>query len=116
VSLRLDLGEIRELLLLPALLQSQGPVLALLEAGGAALAALGPARRLRFLLAPVALSFVVLTFLRLGESDAWRESRYLVSVAPALALLAAGALDLALARAPRAAPPPPPRPRSAPRG
>jgi hypothetical protein len=103
VSLRLDAAEIPRSFFFPALLQSQGPVLALLEAGGAALAVAD--RRLRFLLAPVAVSFLLLTFLRIGESDAWRESRYLVTVAPALALLAAAALDVALARAPRAAPP-----------
>lgn len=105
VSLRLHPEEIPRSFFFPALLQSQGPVLALLEAAGAAAVALGPVRRLRFLLAPVAVSFFLLTFLRIGESDAWRESRYLVTVAPALALLAAAALDLALARAPRAAPP-----------
>jgi hypothetical protein len=105
VSLRLDLAEIPRSFFFPALLQSQGPVLAALATGGALAAALGPRRRLRFLLAPVALSFLLLTFLRIGPSDAWRESRYLVGIAPALALLAAAAVDLALARAPRLAPP-----------
>jgi hypothetical protein len=105
VSLRLDLAEIPRSFFFPALLQSQGPALLALEAGGALLAALRPERRLRFLLAPVAVSFVLLTFLKIGATDAWRESRYLVTVAPALALLAAAAVDHALARAPRLAPP-----------
>jgi hypothetical protein len=80
-------------------------VLIVLEAAGAALAVAGSSRRLRFLLAPVAVSFLVLTFTRIGLTDAWRESRYLVAIAPALALLAAAGLDAALASFPRLAPP-----------
>lgn len=105
VSLRLDLRQVLHSYFLEALRLGQPVVLRLLEALGAALALLGPARRLRFLLAPIAASFLVLTFLRIGETDAWRESRYLVEIAPALALLAAAALDEALRRLPRLAPP-----------
>jgi hypothetical protein len=105
VGPRVEARQLAESYFYEALRQSQPPVLLLLEAAGAALALAGPARRLRFLLAPVALSFLVLTFLRIGETDAWRESRYLVAIAPALALLAAAALDAALAALPRAAPP-----------
>ncbi len=88
-----------------ALALSQGPALVLLEAAGAALAVWGPARRLRFVLAPLAITFLLLTFVRTGDTDTWRESRYLVTVAPALALLAAAALDALLAHFPRIAPP-----------
>jgi hypothetical protein len=105
VALRLDPGELARSWFFTALYRSQGPALAVLELAGVVLAAAGVARRLRFLLFPVAASFLLLTFLRIGPTDAWRESRYLVAIAPALALLAAAALELALARAPHAAPP-----------
>jgi hypothetical protein len=105
VALRLDPGELARSWFFTALLRSQGPLLAALEVAGIVLAASGAARRFRFLLLPVAASFALLTFLRIGATDAWRESRYLVTIAPALALLAAAALDAALARAPRASPP-----------
>jgi hypothetical protein len=104
VAPRLDLRQLADSWFYEALRRGQPPALVMLEIGGAVLA-LGPARRLRFLLAPVAVSFVVLTFARIGATDAWRESRYLVAVAPALALLAAAGLDAALAGFPRAAPP-----------
>ena len=63
------------------------------------------ASRLLPLLVPLAVSFLLLTFLRIGPTDAWRETRYIVSVAPALALLGAAGLDATLAAFPRAAPP-----------
>jgi hypothetical protein len=105
VSPRLELAQLARSFFFVALRRGQPSVLIVLEAAGAALAVAGPARRLRVLLAPVALSFLVLTFLRIGETDDWRESRYLVAIAPALALLAAAALEEALARFPRLAPP-----------
>jgi hypothetical protein len=105
VAPRLELSALTRSWFFTALVLSQGPALALLEVAGALLALGGPARRLRFLLAPVGLSFLLLTFLRIGPTDAWRETRYLVAIAPALALLAAAALEAALARAPRASPP-----------
>jgi hypothetical protein len=104
VSPRLELGQLADSYFYEALWRGQPPVLLLVEATGAVLAA-GPARRLRFLLAPLAVSFLVLTFVRIGLTDEWRESRYLVAVAPALALLAAVGLDAALAAFPRAAAP-----------
>jgi hypothetical protein len=105
IGLRLELGQLARSFFFEALRRGQPPVLLALEAIGAGLAIAGRPRRLRFLLAPLAASFAVLTFLRIGPTDGWRESRYLVAVAPALALLAAGGLDAILARFPRAAPP-----------
>ncbi len=105
VAPRLELRQLADSYFYEALRLGQPGVLRLLEGGGAILALLGPARRLRFLLAPLAIAFLVLTFLRIGATDAWRESRYLVAVAPALALLAAAGLDAALAAFPRLAPP-----------
>jgi hypothetical protein len=105
VGPRFELRQLAESWFYTAIRQGQPPVLILLEAAGAALALGGRARRLRFLLAPVALSFLVLTFTRIGLTDGWRESRYLVAIAPALALLAAAGLDGALASFPRLAPP-----------
>jgi hypothetical protein len=105
VAPRLEVAQLAESWFFEALRRGQPPVLIVLEVAGGALAVAGPARRLRFLLAPLALSFVVLTFVRIGLTDDWRESRYLVAVAPALALLAAAGLHAALTGFPRAAPP-----------
>jgi len=105
VAVRIGAAELGRSYFFEALWLSQGPVLALLELAGALLAAAGPARRLRFLLAPALASFLLLTFLRIGATDAWRESRYLVTIGPALALLAATAIERALAAHPRLAPP-----------
>jgi hypothetical protein len=105
VGPRLEPGQLAHSFFYEALRRGQAPVLLLLEGGGLASALAGSARRLRFLLAPLAASFLLLTFLRIGETDAWRDSRYLVTVAPALALLATAGLDEALARFPRLAPP-----------
>ncbi|HET7825735.1 MAG TPA: hypothetical protein VFK90_10395, partial [Anaeromyxobacter sp.] len=105
VAARLDLRQLADSFFYEAMRQSQPPVLILLEAAGAALAIGGRGRALRFLLAPIAASWVLLTFLRIGPTDAWRESRYLVSIAPALGLLAAAGLDAVLAAAPRLGPP-----------
>jgi hypothetical protein len=105
VSLRLEVAALGRSWFVGALWQSQGPALIGLELGGALLAVVGPARRLRLLLAPVAASFLLLTFLSIGPGEAWRESRYLVAIGPALALLAASAVDAALRASPRRAPP-----------
>ncbi|BDG01137.1 hypothetical protein [Anaeromyxobacter oryzae] len=105
VGVRVGWGELVHSYFFTALKLSQPPVLVVLEALGAALALLGPARALRFLLPPIALLFLLLSFLRIGLTDAWRESRYLVEIAPALGLLAAAGLEAALARLPRLAPP-----------
>ncbi len=104
VAPRLELRQLADSWFYEALRRSQPPVLIVLEAAGAALAVAGRARRLRFLLVPVALSFLVLTFTRIGLSDEWLESRYLVAIAPALALLAAAGLDALLSAWPHAAP------------
>jgi hypothetical protein len=105
VAPRLELRQLAQSYFYEALRQGQPPALIALEAAGAALSVAGPARRLRFLLAPVATSFLLLTFLRIGLTDGWRESRYLVAIAPALALLSAAGLEWSLSRAPRLAPP-----------
>ena len=105
VSLRLEPSALARSWFFGALWQSQGPALVALEIAGAVLAALGTARRLRILLAPVTVSFLLLTFLTIGPTEAWRESRYLVAIGPALALLAAAAVDAALRARPRLAPP-----------
>lgn len=105
VAPRLELRQLADSYFYEALRQGQPPVLLVLEAVGAALAVAGRARSLRILLVPVAASWLLLTFLRIGPTDAWRESRYLVAIAPALALLAAAGLDAALQAAPRVAPP-----------
>jgi hypothetical protein len=104
LALVLDPGRLLRSYFFTALVLSQGPALVFLEAAGAGLAIAGPERRLRSVLAPLAITFLLLTFVGIGDTEAWRESRYLVSVAPALGLLAAAALDALLARLPRVAP------------
>ncbi len=105
VAPRLELRQLADSWFYEALRRGQPPVLILLEAAGAALAVAGRGRRLRFLLAPVAMSFLVLTFTRIGLTDDWRESRYLVAIAPALALLGAAGLEALLSAFPLGAPP-----------
>jgi hypothetical protein len=105
VSPRLELAQLAHSYFFTALGLSQGSALILLETVGVLLALAGPARRLRFLLPLVGTSFVLLTFLKIGPTDTWRDSRYLVSIAPALALLAAAGLAASLARLPALAPP-----------
>lgn len=105
VGVRLEWAQVVHSYFFTALKLSQPPVLVVLEVLGAALALAGPARRLRFLLPPIAILFLLLSFLRIGLTDGWRESRYLVEIAPALGLLAAAGLESALARIPRLAPP-----------
>ncbi len=103
VSPRLEVGQLMDSYFWEAMRRGQPPVLLAVEAAGVLVALGRSGRRLRFLLAPLAVSFLVLTFVRIGLSDDWRESRYLVAVAPALALLAAAGLDAVLAARPRAA-------------
>jgi hypothetical protein len=105
VAPRLELRQLADSYFYEALRQGQPPVLILLEAAGAFLALSPRGRAVRFLLAPVQASFLLLTFLKIGPTDAWRESRYLVAVAPALALLATAGLEGALAASPALAPP-----------
>ncbi len=105
VSPRLALGRIPGSFFFEALRRGQPGALLVLEALGTALAASGRSAGLRALLGPLATSFAVLTFLDIGHSPAWLDSRYLVTVAPALALLGAAGLDAALAALPRFAPP-----------
>lgn len=104
VGPRLELAQLSRSFFFEALRRGQPPVLIGLEAAGAALAIVR-SPRLRPALGPVALSFALLTFLRIGESDAWLDSRYLVTIAPVLAVLAAAGLDRALEASPRFAPP-----------
>jgi hypothetical protein len=108
VAPRLDWEQLLDSFFLEALRRGQPPVLLVLLAAGVlavVLARGGAARSLRPLLAPVLASFLLLTFLRIGEHDGWRESRYLVAIAPVLALLASAGLDAALERFPGVAPP-----------
>jgi hypothetical protein len=105
VAPRLELRQLADSYFYEALREGQAPVLLVLEAAGAVVALSARGRALRFLLAPVLASFLLLTFLRIGATDAWRESRYLVAVAPALALLATAGLEGALAASPAMAPP-----------
>jgi len=106
VGPRLELAQLGHSWFVTAVVRGQPPVVVLLEIAGLAAALLSRERsRLRPLLVPLAVSFLLLTFLRIGPTDAWRETRLIVSVAPALALLGAAGLDAALAAFPRAAPP-----------
>ncbi len=105
VAPRLELRQLADSFFYEALRHGPPPVLILLEWAGVVLALSRRELRMRFLLVPVGASFLLLTFLRIGETEAWRESRYLVAIAPALALLGAAGLEWALAALPRAAPP-----------
>lgn len=103
VAPRLALGSVRGTFFFEALRRAQPTLLVALEAAGAVRAL--RERALRVLLGPVAASFLVLTFVQIGPTPDWLDSRYLVVVAPALALLAAGGLDAVLALSPRLAAP-----------
>ncbi len=103
--LRLEWRQLWDSFFYTAMLDSQPFVLLGLEAAGALAAIRRSGRRLLFLLAPLAVSWLLLTFLRIGVDDTWRQSRYLVAMAPALALLAAAGLGWALEAFPDAAPP-----------
>ncbi len=105
VGLRLEGSQILESFFYEALAQGQPLPLLLLEIAGAALVLREGGRRAAFLLGPVAAVWLLLTFLRIGPFDWWRQSRYLVSIAPILALLAARAYDALDERLPRLAAP-----------
>lgn len=104
VAPRLALSRIPGSFFFEALHRAQPTLLVALEAAGA-VRALRDRTGLRVLLGPVAASFLVLTFVQIGPTPEWLDSRYLVVVAPALALLAAAGLDGALALSPRLAAP-----------
>ncbi len=105
VGLRLEARQIVESFFYDALVEGQPLPLLLLEIGGAALALREGGRRAAFLLGPVAAMWLLLTFLRIGPFDWWRQARYLVSIGPILALLAARAYAALDERLPRLAPP-----------
>ena len=96
---RFELSQLWESWFFEAMRLGQPPALRALEAVGVLVAV--RFRRLAFLVVPVVACYLLLTFLRIGLNDAWRESRYLVAIAPALALLALAGLDALLAVAPR---------------
>jgi hypothetical protein len=108
VGLRLEAGQVLHSFFYEALGDGQPLPLIALELVGAALV-LRDARagrtgrhRVIFLLGPAAALWVLCTFLRIGPYDWWRQSRYLVSIAPVLALLAERARVALAARFPRA--------------
>jgi hypothetical protein len=103
VGLRLEAGQVLHSFFYQALGEGQPLPLILLEAIGAVLVLRERRDRAIFLLGPVAMLWLLCTFLRIGPYDWWRQSRYLVSVAPVLALLAARAHAALAERFPRAA-------------
>jgi hypothetical protein len=105
VGLRIEARQILASFFYDALADGQPLPLLLLEIAGAALVLRRGVRRAAFLLGPVVVLWVLLTFLRIGPFDWWRQSRYLVSIAPILALLAATAYDALEVRLPRLAAP-----------
>ncbi|MFT3916729.1 MAG: hypothetical protein QM704_22400 [Anaeromyxobacteraceae bacterium] len=102
---RFEVSQLWESWFFEAMRLGQPPALRALEVAGmvAGLRELVRTRtsRVAFLIVPVVAAYLLLTFLRIGLNDAWRESRYLVAIAPALALLALAGLDALLAVAPR---------------
>lgn len=105
VGLRLEAGQILHSFFYEALADGQPLPLLALEVVGAGLVLREGGRRAAFLLGPVAALWVLLTFLRIGPYDWWRQTRYLASVAPILALLAARAYAALEDRLPRLAAP-----------
>lgn len=104
VGLRLEWPQLWGSFFFTALAHGQPAPVLLLEAMGVGLALHRSGRHLRFLLAPLAIAYLLLTFLKIGPYDWWRHSRYLVAIAPALALLASGGFEVAMRRFPRLAP------------
>ena len=104
VGLRLEWRQLWTSYFFTALALGQPAPVLLLEAAGAGLAWQRGGRQLRFLLAPLAIAFLLLTFLRIGPHEWWRHSRYLVTIAPGLSLLAGGGFEEATRRFPRLAP------------
>ncbi len=105
VGLRLEAKQLYTSFFYEALADGQPLPLLLLEIAGAAVVLRERGRRGAFLLGPVAVSWLLLTFLRIGPFDWWRQSRYLVSIAPVFGLLAAIGQDALETRLPRLAPP-----------
>jgi hypothetical protein len=105
VGLRLEAGQVLQSFFYEALGEGQPLPLVLLEVAGAILVLREGRHRAVFLLGPVAALWLLCTFLRIGPHDWWRQARYLVSIAPALALLAARAHAALVERFPRAAEP-----------
>jgi hypothetical protein len=105
VGLRLEAGQVLHSFFYEALAEGQPPPLLLLELAGAVLVLREGRHRAIFLLGPVAALWLLCTFLRIGPHDWWRQSRYLVSIAPVLALLAARAHAALRERFPRVADP-----------
>jgi hypothetical protein len=104
VSPRLDWRQLGASYFFTAISLGQPAPLLLLEAVGVGVALHRGRDRLTFLLPPLAIAFLLLTFLKIGPHDSWRSSRYLVTIAPALALLASGGHEEATRRFPRVAP------------
>ena len=102
--LRLEARQLRESFFYRAWWESQPGVLWVLQAAGAVRACLPSGRRLAFLLAPLLVCWLLLTFLSIGRADWWRQSRYLVAMAPPLALLAGQGLAWLEERLPATAP------------
>jgi len=105
IGLRLEGRQLFESFFYEALAQGQPLPLLLLEVAGAALLLREGGRRAALLLGPIAAVWLLLTFLRIGPFDWWRQTRYLVSVAPLLALVAARAHEAIAERLPRLSPP-----------
>jgi len=104
VGLRLEWRQLWRSYFFTALGLGQPAPLLLLEVVGGGVALHRSGRNLRFLLAPLAIAFLLLTFLQIGPHEGWRQSRYLVALAPALALLASGGFEALTRRLPRLAP------------
>ena len=105
VGLRLEAGQLLHSFFYEALGEGQPLPLLLLEVAGALLVLREGRHRALFLLGPVAALWLLCTFLRIGPHDWWRQSRYLVSIAPVLALLASRAHAALRERFPRGADP-----------
>lgn len=105
VGLRLEAGQLLHSYFYEALREGQPLPLLALELVGAALVLRTGGRRAIFLLAPVAALWLLLTFLKIGPHDWWRQPRYTVSIAPILALLAARGYAALEDRIPRLAGP-----------
>jgi hypothetical protein len=105
VALRLEAGQVLHSFFYEAVGEGQPLPLILLAAAGALLVLREGGARAAFLVGPIGVMWALLTFLRIGPHDWWRQPRYLVSIAPLLALLAARAHAALSERAPRLAEP-----------